>query len=146
MKFDTIKKNAKAIYAGSMSATAQDATVATGTLAKGSEASFAAVLPFILTTANEREEMREFADKFEAQDGDTLAAIAKSEGKDSAWSQVVLKARETGLELIEKWDIRQVSKLIELFPESVPAKYRNTQLSCFMADNANSDWMIKVAA
>ena len=118
-----------------------------GPLRKGSVPSFDALLPFVLATKNEREEMRDFADAFEARRGDWIAGAAKSASNtrlDVAWYQVVLRAREAGLELIDSWDVRMVGKLIELFPECVPERYRGKQLTCYMADNEDCDWMVEV--
>lgn len=146
MKFDTIKEKAKQLYAGAMNHWDRPQNVyGHSPLMKGTGPSFDALLPFITATQAEREEMREFAEAFQANKGDWLADAAKSDAKGSAWNRVVLRAREAGLELIENWDVRQVRKLIELFPECVPAKFRGKQLTCFMADNEDCDWMVEVA-
>lgn len=136
MKYDTIKANAKRIYAEGLLAGAFDA-----------------LLPFVLATASEREEMQAFAQSYnqhcnqDQKDWLANAACLRDDKKSwgTAWNQVVLRARETGLNLIDKWDVRRVGKLIELFPECVPAKMRNRQLNCFIADNADGDWMVEVA-
>lgn len=146
MKFETIKTNAKNLFAGAFASDwNRSADTPPCPLTKGSPASFEAVLPFILSSQAQRDEMREFALQFKAREGDLLAANATSDGKDSAWNQVLLRAREAGLQLIDNWDVRQVGKLIELFPGCVPAKYRAKQLTCYMADNENCDWMVEVA-
>lgn len=132
MKFETIKRNAKKIFEG--------------TLAKGSKPSFDAVLPFVLAGQAERKELREFARAYEASPNDLLASRAKAEdGLDSTWSQVVLQAREAGLRLIDNWDVRMVGKLIELFPDCVSGRYHGKPLTCFVADNEAGDWMVEVA-
>jgi hypothetical protein len=128
MKFESIKKNCKVLLAEG---------VAGG---KGGEAGFAALLPFAVATRGERDEMRAFADRFTADRPDWLASSAKT--KD--WSAMVLQAREAGLELISNWDVRQVGKLIQLFPASVPKKYHGKKLTCYMADNLHCDWMVEV--
>ena len=146
MKFDTVKRNAKKIYAGSMTADVErNAHAMPGLLAKGSGASFQTVLPFVLAGQAERAELREFAQAYNSFPGDLLAKSIKADGIDSAWSQVVFRAREAGLRLISDWDVRQAGKLIELFPDCVPASYRTKKLTCFVADNKNGDWMVEVA-
>lgn len=145
MKFETIKENAKQLYAGHMNNWDTPQNVyAHNPLQKGSGPAFDALLPFILATKAEREEMREFADAFEAKPADWLALSAKQDSKGSAWNRVVLRAREAGLQLIDGWDVRQVGKLIELFPTAVPARMRNKPLTCYMADNEDCDWMVDV--
>jgi hypothetical protein len=147
MKFETIKSNAKKIFAGSLAADwVRNVHAVPGPLAKGSRESFDAVLPFILMGQAEREELREFAEAFKASPHDWLANKAKSNDKDSTWNQMVLRARGAGLKLINDWDVRQVGKLIELFPGCVPAKYRGKPLTCYMADNEACDWMVEVKA
>ena len=143
MKYESIKAKAKLIFAGGVA----DWPQLGASLAKGSSPAFQALLPFVLATKGEREEMRAFAEAFEAKRGDWVAGAAKSVNSpriDVAWRQTVLRAREAGLQLIDNWDVRQVGKLIELFPDCVPAKYRGKQLTCYMADNEESDWMVEI--
>ena len=128
MKFESIKKNCKVLLVEG---------VAGG---KGGAAGFAALLPFALATRGGRDEMRAFADHFTAYRTDWLARSAKT----SDWSAMVLRARQAGLELISHWDVRRVERLIELFPASVPKKYHGKRLTCYMADNKHSDWMVDV--
>lgn len=145
MKFDQIKANAKRIYAGTMGEWDRGPVTGFSPLLKGSRSAFDALIPFVLATQDEREEMREFAQAFEAKPSDWLANAAKSDrGKplDTAWNQVVLRAREAGLEIIDNWDVRRVGKLIELFPESVPAKLRGKPLICEMGVEGDCDWIV----
>lgn len=145
MKFEVIKQRAKKLYAGSLNRWDSPKQIyGLGMLQKGSCPSFDALLPFVMATKGEREEMREFADAFQCSEGDWLAKAAKADCKGSAWNRVVLRAREAGLSIIDNWDVRQVGKLIELFPECVPACYRGKPLVCYMADNKASDWMVGV--
>lgn len=134
MKFETIKEKAKVLF--------REGVQQYG--GKGSQAAFDALLPFAVATKTEREEMRAFAEAFKSDGSDWLAQSAKPENSD-AWNQMVLRAREAGLQLIDNWDVREVGKLIELFPASVPAKYRANHLTCYMADNEGCDWMVEVA-
>lgn len=57
----------------------------------------------------------------------------------------LLDVKEHGCKAINNWDVRAIARLIEIFPESVPAMYRGKQLTCYMADNENSDWIVEVA-
>ena len=45
-------------------------------------------------------------------------------------------------EIVEGWDVRMVKKLIECFPGIVPQKCDGKKITCYMADNKNSDWMV----
>lgn len=50
---------------------------------------------------------------------------------------------KAGEEIISRWDIRMVKKLVEIFPAIVPKKYRN---GTFIADyDDNGDWSITVS-
>lgn len=49
-----------------------------------------------------------------------------------------------GVGVDDKWDVRRVGKLIELFPGCVPAKYLGKQLTCYQADNEASAWMVEI--
>lgn len=149
MKFETIKANAARIYAGALGDWGPNLIPRGGTLSKGSDASFAALLPFITAGQAERQALREFAQAFAATAKPT-DALAASAGKEhrfyGSWSQLVLRAREEGLDLIDRWDVRQVGKLIELFPEAVPVKYRGVPLQAYMADDEDCTWMVEPAA
>lgn len=146
MKFETIKANAVRIYVEALCNWGPNLIPRGGTLSKVSEASFAALLPFITACQAERQALRDFAQTFAAtaKPTDALAASANNgQYFDGAWSQLVLRAREEGLDLIDRWDVRRVNKLIEIFPEAVPAKYRNTRLTVYMADDEEGTWMVE---
>lgn len=148
MKIAAIKKKAQQLYAGALEHWDRGAVTGFSPLLNASSPAFAALLPFVLATQHERAELRAFAQAFEAEPGDWLARAAQFGGGnrlDVAWNQVVLRAREAGLALIEQWDVRQVAKLIALFPECVPAKYRSKPLTCYMADNEDCDWLVEIA-
>lgn len=147
MKYETIKAKAKALYSTGIDNWPNKTFCISPYLRKGSPSTFEALMPFINATKGEREEMRVFAEGFEAKRGDWIALTAKAPDQrlDVAWAQVVLRAREAGLQLIDNWDVRMVSKLIEIFPDSVPASYRGKQLTCYMADNPDCDWMVEVS-
>jgi hypothetical protein len=146
MKYEVIKANAARIYAGALGDWGPNLIPRSSPLSKGTEASFAALLPFIMASQAERQALRDFAHAFAAtaKPTDALAASAnKGYFFDGVWSQLVLRAREEGLDLINRWDVRRVNKLIELFPEAVPTKYRNTQLVAYMADDEDSTWIVE---
>jgi hypothetical protein len=136
MKLDAIKKKALTTF---LTAFDRVATMpgAAGTVDKSP--SFSALLPFVRMLGSERQELREFADQFASQSWDTLAPQAK-EG--DAWRQMLLRAREEGIKVIEAWDVRCIGRLIDLFPDSVPKQYRDAAMTCYMADDADSTWMV----
>lgn len=146
MKFETIKANAARIYVEALCNWGSNLIPRGGTLSKVSEASFAALLRFIVANQAERQTLRDFTQVFAttAKPTDVLATGANNgHCFDGVWSQLVLRAREEGLDLIDRWDVRRVNKLIELFPEAVPAKYRNTRLNVYMADDEEGTWMVE---
>src|SRR4051794_26429645 len=104
MKFDTIKANATRIFLEGMD-------IAQRAPAASTPEAFQAVLAFIQAGQLEREELRVFANAFNAKHADYVAQKAKL---GNGWSQVVLRAREAGRDLIDHWDVRRVGKLIEL--------------------------------
>lgn len=130
MKFETIKTRCKLIFLEGVEQFG----------GKGGEAAFAALLPFALATQTERDEMRAFANSYTADRTDWLGRSAKT----SDWSAMVLRARQAGLKLIDNWDVRQVGKLIELFPACVPKRYHGKKLTCYLADCKRSDWIVEV--
>lgn len=59
------------------------------------------------------------------------------------WRIESLSLIEQGQRLIERWDVRKVDKLIELFPEIAPAHWRKSPL---VAEYNNSgDWIVRLA-
>ena len=50
---------------------------------------------------------------------------------------------DEALKIVDRWDVRMVAKLIELFPESIPKKFRGLPMAAYMADNENCDWMVQ---
>lgn len=102
----------------------------------------------------ERPALAAFAKAFMIKPGatgnDILASYAKAVAmreftlgeSASELALIALKAREEAVEIIHRWDVRRVAKLIDLFPEIVPKSYRKATLSCYMADNEDCDWMV----
>lgn len=58
----------------------------------------------------------------------------------------LLDVEKHGRAAINNWDVRAVGRLIELFPECVPAIYRRMKLTCYMADNEACEWIVSVNA
>jgi hypothetical protein len=50
--------------------------------------------------------------------------------------------RQRCVEIIERWDVRQVNRLVDLFPECVPATCRLRHAVCEMADDEDGSWMV----
>ena len=80
------------------------------------------------------------------------AACAKMSGAESVmmmlsthkhWRANIVDMRQSACEVIDKWDIREVGKLIDIFPFIIPPSYHNKKITIYMADNENCDWMIK---
>lgn len=102
----------------------------------------------------ERPALAAFAQAFQLKMGasrnDILASYAKSVAlRDFTLGEsatelalIALKAREEAVEIIHRWDVRRVAKLIDLFPDIVPQKLRKATLSCYMADTEDCDWMV----
>lgn len=59
------------------------------------------------------------------------------------WRQESLSLVEQGQRLIERWDVRKVGKLIELFPEIAPPHWRQRPLVAEYGDNG--DWIVRPA-
>jgi len=146
MKFEAIKTSAKKLYAQSLANWGSNFLGGSGLAGQGTAANFAALMPFIRAGEAEREELHAFAQTFGRSEKDWLASAANGSGFHAAWSQVVLQAREAGLALIENWDVRQVGRLIELFPDAVPARYRGKPLQAFQEDSDDSPWIVEPAA
>jgi hypothetical protein len=59
-----------------------------------------------------------------------------------------LVAREQGRDLIDKWDVRKVSKLVEAFQNIVSTRFRNlnnAKIIADLVDNENGDdgdWVV----
>lgn len=70
-----------------------------------------------------------------------FALLVSIDNKQSWWTNLK-EMKEAGYQLIDRWDVRQVRKLIELFPGAVPKTYRTKSITVYMADNENCDWMV----
>jgi hypothetical protein len=53
---------------------------------------------------------------------------------------------EKAFERVMDWDVRCVGRLREIFPQHFPESLRTGRLACYMADNANCDWMVEKEA
>lgn len=49
---------------------------------------------------------------------------------------------EEAVKVIERWDVRQIRKLIELFPYCIPKHLHGQKICAEMADNENCDWLV----
>lgn len=102
--------------------------------------SFTLLLRFARMNKSERAGLRAFADAFDGKESDFIAAQAKVDG--NHFSQMLLVAREQGVDLIDKWDIRKAMKLVEAFPNILPTKFRNpsnVNVTAELVDNDNGD-------
>lgn len=136
MEFEKIKQKAKLEFMAKFNAAASQPFI-------GEDSpSFQALLPFMRMLGTERDELREFADKFQnPKHWDWIANQAKGEG--NLWQKMLLKAREEGLKVIDGWDVRAVGRLIDLFPECVAKQYRNAAITAYMADDDDCTWMVE---
>jgi hypothetical protein len=125
IKFDKLKAKAKAEFAAMMQNWMWNKNT------------FDLLLSFVLMSKHEREEIRAFADAFEGKRYDFLAGLAKSEH--NPFAQMLLMAREQGLDIVEKWDVRKVSKLVEAFPNIVPVRFRDLSSAKVAADLVDND-------
>lgn len=147
MKFDTIKVRAEAQYVRMFEGQAFGGMQSFSGL---SDAAFSTVLPFLMRFEAERAELKAFSELIQNRnDGSFQQRLAtlsnRGEDLESCWRRVLACACDEGVKVIRNWDVRSVSKLIELFPDSAPARMRDAQLNCYMADNEDSDWMVEVA-
>ena len=134
MKLQDIKKKALGLFLTALDRVAEMPGASSGA------PSYKALLPFVRMLGAERQELREFADQFDSPAWDSLALRAK-EG--DLWRQMLLRAREEGVKVIGAWDVRCIGRLIDLFPESVPRQFRNAAMTCYMADDEDSTWMVE---
>ena len=49
---------------------------------------------------------------------------------------------EEAKKVVDQWDVRLCTKLIECFPEIVPLRYRHATPTVYIEDNKNADWMV----
>lgn len=159
MKFDGLKAKIKTMLAGTADARAGAEAANRGWL---DEAAFEA-LAYMAVNANryltvDRPALVDFAEQFQpatdGQEPDYLALYAKRAGErgfaigdaSSELSLIALRARVDAIKVIDRWDVREAAKLVDLFPAAVPKKYQRAALSCYMADNEDADWMIVLDA
>ena len=138
MKFENLKKKAKEVFKLKVETlNMQDALYGT-------------LLDFVLMDEDERNFLREYAKsvapKTDAQARADLlaAAAAHDDSLRSRFNQLLLKGRDEGLKRIDRWDVREVAKLIALFPEAAPARFHNVEIVCH-CDTPDAEWVIEVA-
>ena len=49
---------------------------------------------------------------------------------------------EEAKKVVDQWDVRLCTKLIECFPETIPIKYRHITPTVYIEDNENMNWVI----
>lgn len=59
------------------------------------------------------------------------------------WRQESLSLVEQGQRMIERWDVRKVGKLIDLFPEIAPPHWRQRPLVAEYGESG--DWIVRPA-
>lgn len=148
VKFETLKNRAKSIIRGKTYGDGLDRPVNFLVSDMPFVALFQmAVGPYLY---EERPALVEFAKAFEVTGTDHLAHAAKHIAQTRARMMlpsyelllIALKAREEAFKIIDRWDVRRVGKLIELFPDIVPSKLRDASLSCYVEDSEDGDWMV----
>lgn len=72
------------------------------------------------------------------------AILAGIESGKYGWRKNAEEIREKVIRIIERWDVRRVKALIELFPSIVPQKYAKASVQCYMEDNENADWVMEL--
>ena len=78
-------------------------------------------------------------DGYLIQPGDVLGIALQSNGYD--WRSTLFELRTEACKLIDKWDIRQVTKLLDLFPFIIPKRFKNGyKLTATM--NEKGDWVL----
>lgn len=141
IRFEELKKKAKRALA-----------VYVNMAGGGGTAPFFDPFQLLLAVANssseQLKEWRESADEFKRSirpgEGATMPHVV-SRTATNPFSGALLKFRECGLQLIDRWDVRQVGKLIEIFPEIVPPRYRGRRIEANLVDNAagdDSEWVV----
>lgn len=105
----------------------------------------------------ERPELVKFAQAYEQlhpelalpTTGDSVAAVAAevarrdpsaTRGAGDEFALLALKAREEGCKLIDRWDVRSVASLIDLFPETIPKMYLKAGLTAECDEDG--EWVI----
>jgi hypothetical protein len=63
-------------------------------------------------------------------------------GKHRPATKILKEWEDYGVGLIDRWDVRCVGKLIELFPSCVPAHWQGKRLVAEIMDNENCDWVV----
>jgi len=121
MKFQVIKNNAKRALASAFAH--WDFATQAGVFLEGGEDDVGCIEPFVLASKGLREEIREFVAAFMPQDGRWISASA---AKGEAMQSVAFRARTAGLQMIDQWEIENLGKLIELFPQCVSPKFKRS--------------------
>jgi len=70
-------------------------------------------------------------------------ACLASIGNGKNWRDNMEELRQIVIRTIERWDVRRAKALVDLCPEIVPARCRGKIPRCYVADNANGDWVVE---
>lgn len=85
------------------------------------------------------------ADRLGGPVGLSFQALASDLGLTEALRHKTLaQVKAAGLSRIAAWDVREVGKLLELFPAAAPA-LAGKQLQANMADTSDMDWIVELA-
>lgn len=156
MKFENIKANVKAQLFGKVDNAARAGSTNRGWIG---DTAFEALAYMAINATRyltaDRPALVEFAEQFKMEGQqyggtDYLALSAKNAAdrgftlgeSTSELALMALRAREEAIKLIDRWDIREVAKLVDLFPDTIPKTLRRAAISCYEADNENADWMV----
>lgn len=152
IKFNTLKTKAKK----QLGYTAKSRAALTGNQAGWlNDTAFKALLHLAIDRAQFRQQERPalaaFAKAHNGNQNDVLSGAAKQMAERTIMvgnaaqelALLALKAREEAIDMIDRWDARCAGQLIDLFPDIVSKKNQLAHLHLYIADNANSDWMIE---
>lgn len=133
IKFDALKAKAlAALFAGVRS---QFQSL------RWSGANGIAAVRYAKMTGKERADLVAFADSFpQPKEPDPLVVAAKDQ---SPFAMSLLRDREAKATLINRCDARQAGALIREFPGIVPKKFQAAAFEVYMADDADSTWMVE---
>lgn len=72
-------------------------------------------------------------------------ALVVSINNNISWRDNLKEMQDEACNIIDRWDIRRVSTLIQLFPVIIPKKYLNRPIFFYQANNKNHDWKIFIS-
>lgn len=60
------------------------------------------------------------------------------------WRTNLIELRRGACAIIDKWDVRRVGALIEMFPNIISKRYRNRPINIEMTDEEDYDYIISI--